>query len=230
MLSLQGGTLFLIYLRYEKPQKGRLREHWQLNVDILGVKDLSADLEILLTVANIMKNFAVNDDAYIIKISHRKFMNYLLETYLNLDSEQSYKVSKLIDRKNKMTAEEFSRQVEEIDIKVYDKLMQVLEVNKLEELPNNLLSHNSLQEIIYIIDTLKKINKSIRVEFDPTIIRGFDYYTGIVFEVYDASAQIKRAMFGGGRYDELIDIFDIKNFSVPAVGFGWRCNFARFSW
>src|SRR3954468_12365722 len=88
--------------RYERPQRGRLREHWQLNVDIFGVKDTSAELEIITLVDAVFKAFGANDNMYEIRLNHRGLVDFLLADYLGLDTNARQSVGKLIDRKDKM--------------------------------------------------------------------------------------------------------------------------------
>jgi histidyl-tRNA synthetase len=127
--------------RYERPQKGRLREHWQLNVDIFGVPDMKAEIEIIQVMDSIMKNLGARKDMYKIRLNDRRFVNYLLHEYLGLDDVQAYSVSKLIDRMHKMERSDFLTQVDALckpsqrDAGVVNKLLRVLEANTLHQLP-----------------------------------------------------------------------------------------------
>jgi histidyl-tRNA synthetase len=200
--------------RYEKPQRGRLREHWQLNVDIFGVNSNDADVEIMTIAYQIMKTFGAKDSDFIIKINDRKLVNILYEKF-GLDEENSYKVSKIIDKKNKISKSTFEASLEEIMGDKSKEFAYLLESN--EKLLDHLGENKYSKELIDLIEKLEK-NGVKNVVFDPTLMRGFDYYTGVVFEVFDVHPDNNRSVFGGGRYDDLLDIFGARK--VPAFGFG----------
>jgi histidyl-tRNA synthetase len=204
--------------RYERPQRGRLREFWQLNVDLLGSESVYADAEMIQMSAAIMTSFGANSDSFIIKINSRKLMNELFLEILKLDDEKSYRLAKLIDKKAKITHEEFIKEAvilvsnDKIDI-----LDDFLTAKNLDDLPEIIITSDSVDELRNVMSILS--NQGIQnCAFDPTLMRGFDYYTGIVFEVFDLNPSNSRSLFGGGRYDDLVDLFG--GASVPAVGFG----------
>ena len=182
--------------RYERPQRGRLREHFQLNADILGVEGIEAEIEIISLAVDIMKSFGVSQENFTIKLNDRRIIDAELAK-LGLDEETEYKVKKLIDKKDKM--DDFQEKASELIGKsfVYDPQ------------PDNTLST--------LIERLKDLGIT-NVKFDPYLMRGFDYYTGTVFEVFDNHPDNNRSVFGGGRFDKLLDLFG--NDSLPAVGFG----------
>jgi histidyl-tRNA synthetase len=205
--------------RYERPQRGRLREHWQLNVDIFGVEGIDADLEIIKISNGIMKAFGAKDDQYKICINSRKFINFLFGTFLKLSEEESYKVSKLLDRMHKISGEDFHAQALEIlgDPDRVNAVVTVTRSKSLDDLPEEIKTHESVVELRSVIEKLAAVGV-VNVVFEMSIVRGFDYYTGIVFEVYDTSPVNPRALFGGGRYDDLVGIFGVEK--VTGVGFG----------
>lgn len=207
--------------RYEKPQKGRLREHWQLNVDLFGVADTSAEIEILSLAYNIMKEFGLKDTDFQIRLNSRKIMNFILNDLMSLDEEVSYKICKLIDKKNKISAEDFDASVKELLTEKSAEFLTLINSQNFEQfisrLPQTLEVSEKVEEIKNVIAQLEKLGIT-NVVFDQTLMRGFDYYTGIVFEVYDNNPENRRAVFGGGRYDDLLSIFGGEK--VPAFGFG----------
>ncbi len=205
--------------RYERPQRGRLREHWQLNVDMFGVESTEADLEVVRVSSDIMKAFGATDDQFKIKLNSRKLLNYLMHEYLMLTGEQAYKLSKLIDRMHKISGEEFAVQLHGIVEKEDQerKILEVVRAGNIDQLPDELKTHESVFELQVFLDRLKNLGVE-NAEFDISLVRGFDYYTGIVFEVNDTSPVNPRALFGGGRYDDLVGIFGVDK--VPGVGFG----------
>ncbi|PIP87205.1 histidine--tRNA ligase [Candidatus Campbellbacteria bacterium CG22_combo_CG10-13_8_21_14_all_36_13] len=182
--------------RYERPQKGRLREHWQLNVDIFGVEDISAETEIIEVASNIMRNFGVIDDNFEIRINDRALIDETLKE-MRLNEDQAYRMKKLLDKKNKI--DNFQEEADNIAGKEFN------------------FNPKPSKQITDVINTLKSRGISNTV-FDPYLMRGFDYYTGIVFEVFDKSPENNRSLFGGGRYDRLLEIFGEEK--IPAMGFG----------
>lgn len=209
--------------RYERPQKGRLREFWQLNVDLFGVKTIDAELEMIQISADIMKAFGAKPDMYQIKLNSRSLTNFLMESYLGVDKVQAETLIRLIDKKDKLPEDEFKAKISAVlsesgqDSKIAEKLFKVLSTNQLSELPEEVKSHQSVQELETLLDLCDKASIS-NVNFDLSLMRGFDYYTDIVFEVNDMHPENNRSMFGGGRYDGLIGDFGVE--PVPTIGFG----------
>lgn len=207
--------------RYEQPQKGRLREHWQLNADIFGVEGIEAEIEIISLAHAIMKAFGLKDDNYEIRVNDRKIMNYILEDFLSLSPSESHSVSKIIDKKDKMSKEDFADKIRSVVGEKSDELLALLHSENLDEfislLPEKARSHQGVLEIKELQERLTEIGIKNAV-FSPTLMRGFDYYTGIVFEIFDTNPENRRAIFGGGRYDDLLSIFGAEK--IPAVGFG----------
>lgn len=210
--------------RYERPQRGRLREHWQLNVDLFGVENIEAEHEIILVVDDIMRSFGAHRDSYVIRINSRKLMDYVLREYLALDEVQAYSMSKLIDRKAKMPHEEFLIQADALfspsqrESGSVDNLLAVLEAKNVESLPEAVRSHSSVTGLGILMNMLDESGVTNAV-FDASIMRGFDYYTDIVFEMFDTHPDNNRSMMGGGRYDGLVGLFGVE--PIPTIGFGW---------
>jgi len=209
--------------RYEQPQRGRLREHWQLNVDIFGVESLSAEIETINMAYDITRGYGLSDTDFEIRINSRKLMNYITHDVFSLDEEKSKKIAKLIDKKAKLSGEKFEMIAEEIldNKEITQKFLTLLNSSNFEEftkrLPQTTEEHEGLREIRTVIEGLENLGiKNAR--FDQTLMRGFDYYTGVVFEVYDLNPANRRSIFGGGRYDDLLSLFGSEK--VPAVGFG----------
>lgn len=209
--------------RYERPQKGRLREHWQLNVDIFGVASLSAEHELIQIANEILKKLGADPSMYVFKINSRKLVNHMLTNYFGMNEEQALKLVRLIDHINKMDYDEFSEAVEkllsvdQINHGLVDKILDVLASEGIDDLPKDLSSHSSVKELKELFSLLDASSIGNYV-FDISLMRGFDYYTDIVFEVYDTDPENSRSMFGGGRYDGLVGMFGVD--PVPTVGFG----------
>jgi histidyl-tRNA synthetase len=209
--------------RYERPQHGRLREHWQLNVDIFGVPGIEADHEIILVADSILQGLNAKRDMYEIRVSSRALINWLLLEYLRMEYNQALALTRIIDRMHKVSEKEFINLVEAIlspgqkEAGILQHLMMLLKVKKINELPLVTKQHPAVAELEHLITMLN--NQGVKnVVFDITLMRGFDYYTNIVFEVFDTHPDNNRSMFGGGRYDGLVGAFGVD--PVPTVGFG----------
>lgn len=210
--------------RYERPQRGRLREHWQLNVDIFGVEGLTAEHEMILIADSIMREFNASRDMYAIKLNSRKLMDYIMKDYLGLDDTQTHTLSKLIDRMHKMERAAFVAATDAMllpsqrDAGISQKLLDILDVKRIEDLPTPILETSVTKNIIELMEMLQDSGIT-NIAFDISIMRGFDYYTDIVFEMNDTDPENNRAMMGGGRYDGLVGLFGVE--PTPTVGFGW---------
>ncbi len=195
--------------RYERPQKGRLREHYQLNVDLLGIAGAQADGEIITMAYSVLEALGADQGDFTIRISSRTLLNNATKA-LSYTPEEAKQYLALLDRKGKMSAEEFEEKRSAFRRDGQDAL-ELIESG----------SDDHVRESKHQLDALitafgeRGINN---VVFDPTVVRGFDYYTGIIFEIFDTNPENTRSMFGGGRYDNLVSLFggDL----VPAVGFG----------
>lgn len=202
--------------RYERPQRGRYREFFQLDVDIFGVESFAAEHELIEVADAIMQSFGAKRNMYSIKLNSRKLMDYILGGYLELDKQQIYNISKLIDRMNKIEPADFKKQAEAIVGDKATKLIEVLNVKTIDELPDDVATHDSVDELENLMELLGNAGID-NAAFDISVMRGFDYYTDIVFEVFDESPDNNRSMFGGGRYDGLVGLFGVD--PVPTVGF-----------
>jgi len=210
--------------RYERPQRGRLREHWQFNADIFGVAGVEAEYEIITLVDAMFKAFDAKHDMYEIRLNSRKFMDYILGEYLKLNQKEAHAVSKLIDRLHKLERGGFISKIDaviepkKLSTGLVEKLLAILDTKDLSKLPAELKQHESISQLQTMIDKLRGAGIH-NVVFDASLMRGFDYYTDIVFEVFDKHPDNNRSMLGGGRYDGLVGLFGVA--PVPTVGFGW---------
>ena len=206
--------------RYEATQRGRLREFWQLNVDIFGCDTFEADLECISSAIAIMRAYGADETMFTVRINNRRFFNDVVAAIAGTDEEGARKVSKVIDRKNKVSRESYEKDLRELglgdaQIGQIDALysMNVREATAL--CPDSVGS----RELCDLFDALEKLGLDKFCVFDFGIIRGLDYYTGTVFEVFDNAPENNRAMFGGGRYDNLVGLF-VKNAKISGVGYG----------
>lgn len=209
--------------RYERTQRGRLREFWQLNVDIFGVEGMAAEQEIIMLVDALFKSYGATEDMYAIRLNSRKFVNFILNDYLGLDEVQATSMIRLIDRIRKMDRADFIVQADAIchpanrEAGVVERLMAILDAKRISQLPEELRTQPSILNLQVLMEFLKE-NDVLNAEFDVTLMRGFDYYTDVVFEVFDNDPENSRALMGGGRYDGLVGLFGVQ--PVPTVGFG----------
>lgn len=184
--------------RYERPQKGRLREHWQLNVDLFGTRSPYADAEILGIAYGIMREFGAKESDFVIKVGSRAALDATFKEW-GLNEAHAKAARALIDRRAKISVEEYEDALHEI-------------VGR----PATLVDEEP-QDIKKMLEEFRAAGIG-NIEYDPSIVRGFDYYTGLVFEVFDTDPANNRSLFGGGRYDNLTALFDDE--VVPGVGFG----------
>lgn len=225
--------------RYERPQRGRLREHWQLNVDVLGGDPVYADAEVLELAMQLIASFEESREEQIeskqsvqpgvqsgrqsfirVRVNHRKIMDHFFSQVLKLDAAQALKVVKAIDAKDKVESEKFKSWLTEAGVQShqFETLMEFFK-SSLDELKEK-MPCEGVEHLQKVFDQLKPYSN--QVVFDPTIMRGMDYYTGTVFEIYDNSPENHRAMFGGGRYDNLVGLFSKhpEKDALSGVGFG----------
>ncbi len=203
--------------RYERPQKGRGREFWQLNVDMFGTKGIEAEIETVTIAYNIMLKLGAIEKDFNIRISYAGLIGTVLSEKFDLNNEEKRNLIRLIDRWNgkKIADEDFNKKIAELFGKgKSEDLMEALANGDIRKIIDK---QPEVKLCNVIIKKLKDRGIS-NVIFDPFLVRGFDYYTGVVFEVFDKDPKNNRAMFGGGRYDNILDIFGEEK--VPAVGFG----------
>ena len=191
--------------RYERPQRGRLREHWQLNADIIGVSGVEADAEIIAVAHGIMRSLGADEHNFEIRVSDRRILDTVYEE-LGIDPQKHAHVTRLLDRRAKHENFEGALSDEiggKAALALIDRIDRTTSSAFLEELRGQ-LEYMGVRNMIV----------------DTKITRGFDYYTGMVFEVYDTDPANRRSLYGGGRYDNLLSLFSSGGGnSIPAVGF-----------
>lgn len=210
-------------MRYEKPQRGRLREHWQFNCDIFGATGRNGEIEILQLITHLMKSFGATSEHFEILINDREIVNTVFNDLMKVSTETSYKLYKIIDRAKKVSTEALDKMIGELSLEqdCVNILKRYLSVKNFDELFSFLSEYEQVDKVSgfkELSDIAKKIGLDNFLVYDPTIVRGLDYYTGIVFEVFDKNPENRRALCGGGAYANLLQIFNES--PVGGVGFG----------
>ncbi len=207
--------------RYERPQRGRLREHWQVNVDIFGSSGIESDLEIIHTAIQLMTVFGADETMFQVHINNRRFFSEVLASVCGLEPAEIARVSRIVDRKVKIPREQYLQELFNLgishnQIEKLDSLFAMSVLNAVDICSDS----QGAKELKALFLLLKELDLEKYCNFDFSIIRGLDYYTGTVFEVFDLAPENNRALFGGGRYDNLVDLF-VQSADVPGVGFGF---------
>lgn len=209
--------------RFEKPQKGRGREFYQLESNIFGVPGVEADLEIMLLIIAIMREFGATKEMFVVNISDRRLIMALLQDTLQLDAEKQVAVRRLMDKRNKMEKEDFFSALSDIGLTLEqaDKVEAFMksDLSTLTDfMDKQMLEQNEgYVGIMKLFEMLKQNDVAQFCKFDPSIIRGFDYSDGLVYEVFDTNPENRRSMFGGERFDRLVQIYG--NMELAASGF-----------
>ncbi len=208
--------------RAERPQKGRLREFFQWNIDIIGVDDVLADAEVIFTTIDYLRQIGLTGKDIKVKISSRKFLaGFLLG--LGIPEQKLGDLYVLLDKSSKLPAEVFEELLREqiSEENITKKILEFM-VERSDEQMVDLSGHSeetrsAFDDIQNVFDYLEVMGVGDFCIFDPGIVRGLAYYTGIVFEVHDTAGEL-RAICGGGRYDNLLK--DFGGPSIPATGMG----------
>lgn len=189
------------FFRYEKQQRGRLREHFQLNCDIVGEADLAADIELVALCIDILCAFGFTEKDFVVRISDRDFWtNFLREK--NVSPDRWDELLQAIDKSGREPREKTAEKLGKLADPVFELLKSGGKSEKLDKLVDGL--------------GIRGLGDFVAVDFG--IVRGLAYYTGIVFEVFDRAGKF-RAIAGGGRYDHLIQQLSDSAVSMPALGF-----------
>jgi histidyl-tRNA synthetase len=197
------------FWRYESPQRGRSREFFQWNIDMIGVDTPAADAELVAIVAALFQAVGLSPDEAKILVNDRRLTNRELEK-LGIDKKRHPDALLWIDRRDKLSAQKWEAYGQELGFS-----QEQIESAK-AFLQNNDLWQES-ESLVKVFATLEAMGAKDYVQYDPGIIRGLPYYTGIVFEAFDVRGSVRRAILGGGRYDNLMEA--VGGDPMPAVGF-----------
>jgi histidyl-tRNA synthetase len=197
------------FWRYEQPQKGRSREFFQWNIDMLGVNSPEADAELIAVAATFLRSIGLTPGRAIISVNNRRLMEGQFDL-LEIPIENRVGVSNLVDRRSKMDQAKWEAYAIEVGLN-RDQL------HALTGILGNFDLWKKNEELVRLFTALEALGVKEYIRFDPNIIRGLLYYTGTVFEAYDLSGSVKRSILGGGRYDNLLA--DVGGQPLAGVGF-----------
>jgi histidyl-tRNA synthetase len=197
------------FWRYEQPQKGRTREFFQWNIDMLGVSSPEADAELIAVGATFLRSVGLSPERALIYVNNRRLMDSEFDA-LDIPQEKRLEVSNLVDRRTKMEPAKWDANELEVGL-------SQSQLDGLKSLLGNYGLWKKSDELVRLFAALEALGVSEYVKFDPNIMRGLLYYTGTVFEAFDTTGSLKRAIFGGGRYDNLLA--DVGGQPLSGVGF-----------
>lgn len=203
--------------RYERKQRGRYREHWQVNVDAFGTQSWEAEAEIFEICAEMMFALNARTPDFYLRVSDRRILKATLMGYAGVPEAKIASVYAALDQIEKITQQELHERLVTAGLDA-ERVLRVA-----TSTPDELfqLAPGDVVDGAPITQVLRRglvTSRPVDIRFDPTIIRGFDYYTSTVFEVFDTDPINKRSIVGGGRYDNLVGLFGVP--PVPGIGFG----------
>jgi histidyl-tRNA synthetase len=210
--------------RAERPQKGRFREFFQWNIDIIGTEDVLADAEVIFTTVDYLRSIGLTEKDIRVKISSRKLLAAFLKN-LGISEDKLDSLYVLLDKYKKLPADTFKKLLSEQvpDSNTAGKILEFMNIDSHSQIKNTAGWNDDLQEAWKEIDDtniwLQEMGVFNYCCFDPSIVRGLAYYTGIVFEVHDIKGQL-RAICGGGRYDNLLKDFGGPEITGTGMGMG----------
>ena len=197
------------FWRYERPQKGRTREFFQWNVDMLGPDTPEADAENVAVLATFFQRVGLKPNEVMILVNDRRLINSQFDKF-GVEKDMRPAVSSWIDRRGKMSPDEWEAYGK--DIGLSDSQFE-----NLKAMLNDKELWKQSPEQVRFYKAIEALGLSHFVQFDPSIMRGLLYYTGTVFEAWEVGGEIRRSILGGGRYDNLLS--DVGGDPLPAVGF-----------
>lgn len=197
------------FWRYEQPQKGRSREFFQWNIDMLGVNSPEADAELIAVAATFLRSINLDPSQALIYVNNRRLMDTEFDK-LGITPEKRLDVSNMVDRRSKMEPAKW-------DAYVLDSGLTQTQLDGLKSILGNAELWKQSDELTRLFSALEALGVAKYVRFDPNIMRGLLYYTGTVFEAFETSGSLKRAILGGGRYDNLLA--DVGGQPLSGVGF-----------
>ncbi len=210
------------FWRYEQVQQGRFREFYQTNVDIFGSTEPTADAEILAVAADALTALGLTGDDFDFRVSHRDILGGLLESFdTDVDTQAAIRA---VDKREKVDADEYAELLGDAglsgsQIDGFDSLLDTPEedLDELIAFAGTDRVEAAVENLQAVLDATADFGVREYCTLSLTTARGLDYYTGVVFECFDSTGEVSRSVFGGGRYDDLIEGFGGQ--PTPAVGF-----------
>ncbi|MDD5327796.1 MAG: histidine--tRNA ligase [Phycisphaerae bacterium] len=208
--------------RAERPQKGRLREFFQWNIDIIGIEGPLADAEVIFCALDYLRGIGLTPDDIEVRMSSRKLLASVLEK-IGVAEKRLEVLYPVLDKKEKVPAGEFKQMLSQkvADGKIAEKIVEFMGIKAVSDIKNIIEPDDkvnaAIDRIVVLFDWLKRMGVVEYCQFDPGIVRGLAYYTDSVYEIYDKRGEL-RAIGGGGRYDDLLKQFGGP--AIPATGFG----------
>ena len=208
--------------RYERSQRGRLREHFQLNVDIVGEAGVAADAEVLAVAIDAVRGLGLGDDDFVARVNDRRLVSAVL-TAAGAPRGTHAGCLAVIDKAGRAGPERTRAGLEALGLSspTVDTLAEILADGSRDHLADRFRDSAPVTDALRPLDEHRSILKAMGLgaylQFDFTVVRGLAYYTGIVFELFDRAGEL-RAICGGGRYDRLLEL--VGGEPLPAVGFG----------
>ncbi|WP_434530366.1 histidine--tRNA ligase [Haloarcula sp. NS06] len=210
------------FWRYEEPQQGRFREFYQTNVDIFGSAEPTADAEILAVAVDMLTDLGLTGEDFEIRVSHRDILSGVLESFgADVDVPEAIRA---VDKRAKVDHDDYLDALVEAGLNYgqadkFDEMLQIdaQEIETLADLTGSEDVRAATDNLQAVLDAAEDFGVREHLTVSLTTARGLDYYTGIVFECFDSTGEVSRSVFGGGRYDDLIEGFGGQ--PTPAVGF-----------
>lgn len=209
--------------RYERTQRGRLREHFQWNVDILGEDSISADAEVLAVALDALRSFGLGAEDIVARFNDRRLLEALL-TMIGVPADRLIATYAVVDKLGRESEERIRQRLQDEAALGPDVVEALLEVFTAEGLAGLRARYGSNEAVAAELERLESYQGRLEemglgdfIRYDPAIVRGLAYYTGTVFEIFDRQGEL-RAICGGGRYDRLLA--SVSGSDLPAVGFG----------
>ncbi len=209
--------------RAERPQKGRLREFFQWNIDIIGVEDVLADAEVIFCAVDYLRSVGLTARDIVVKLSSRRMLAAMLAA-IGIKEDRLPSVYAVLDKKAKIPDEAFEAMLSEAlpDEDIRGNAKNLMEAERLEDLTASARTEEAriaAEELKRLMGLLNVMGIGDFIQFDIGVVRGLAYYTGVVFEIYDRAALL-RAVCGGGRYDNLLSDFGGPKMTATGMGMG----------
>lgn len=206
--------------RYETTARGRRREFYQWNIDIFGAQPIRSEIEIFSILISFLKSVKLTTNDVTIRVSDRRILQEIMDSF-GVPADKFVKACNLVDKITKLSKEDLTLMFQEqigLTSEQIDQIYEIVEITDIRDLKKYIPDSPAVKELEQIMVIFEELGFMDWITFDLSIVRGLAYYTGIVFEGYFKNSELKRAIFGGGRYDNLMATYGAD--PIPAIGFG----------